>query len=240
MNAPHINEVWCGDSSVGPRLITENGKTKVYIIALIDDPSRFITGIDIFFQDNFVNLMSVMRSAVSRYGRPKVFNFDNGSSYKNRQMELLCARIGSALNYSQPYTPTAKAKIERWFRTMKDQWMDSRDRAVILLAGQPQLNNTLRLNAHEPLRQRLVMNYNMEGLSKEEGRIYVTEKLKSAGCRQTVFEENALEAVLNSANGTPPVINRICDACLLIADSKELPTVTGETAMQAINEVQLG
>lgn len=64
--------------------------------------------------------------------------------------------------------------------------MDSRDRAVILLAGQPQLNNTLRLNAYEPLRQRLVMNYNMEGLSKEEGRIYVTEKLKGAGCKQTV------------------------------------------------------
>ena len=53
--------------------------------------------------------------------------------------------------------------------------MDSRDRAVILLAGQPQLNNTLRLNAHEPLRQRLVMNYNMEGLSKEEGRISCEE-----------------------------------------------------------------
>ena len=99
---------------------------------------------------------------------------------------------------------------------------------------------SVRLNAHEPLRQRLVMNYNMEGLSKEEGRIYVTEKLKGAGCRQTVFEENALEAVLNSANGTPRVINRICDACLLIADSKELHTVTGETAMQAINDIQPG
>ncbi len=49
--------------------------------------------------------------------------------------------------------------------------MNSRDRAAILLAGQPQSNNTLRLNAHEPLRQRLAMNYNMEGLSKEEGRI---------------------------------------------------------------------
>ena len=116
--------------------------------------------------------------------------------------------------------------------------MDSRDRAVILLAGQPQINNTLRLNAHEPLRQRLVMNYNME--AKEEGRIYVMEKLKGAGCRQPVFEENALEAVLNSANGTPRVINRICDACLLIADAKELHTVTAEAAMQAINDVQLG
>lgn len=25
---PHINEVWCGDSSVGPRMITESGKRK--------------------------------------------------------------------------------------------------------------------------------------------------------------------------------------------------------------------
>ena len=121
---PHINEVWCGDSCVGPYLKTPDGKKhKLYIIALIDDASRFITGIDIFFNDNFVNLMSVMKSAVAKYGRPNLFNFDNGSAYKNRQMELLAARIGSALNYCRPYTPTAKAKIERWFRTMKDQWL---------------------------------------------------------------------------------------------------------------------
>ena len=125
---PHINEVWCGDSSVGPYLKTEDGKKhKVYIIALIDDASRFIVGIDVFFNDNFVNLMSVMKSAVAKYGRPQMFNFDNGSSYKNKQMELLAARIGSVLHYDQPYTPTQKAKIERWFRTMKDQWMSALD-----------------------------------------------------------------------------------------------------------------
>lgn len=125
---PHINEVWCGDSSVGPYLKTDDGKKhKVYIIALIDDASRFIVGIDVFFNDNFVNLMSVMKSAVAKYGRPQMFNFDNGSSYKNKQMELLAARIGSVIHYDQPYTPTQKAKIERWFRTMKSQWMSALD-----------------------------------------------------------------------------------------------------------------
>jgi transposase InsO family protein len=125
---PHINEVWCGDSSVGPYLKTDDEKKhKVFIIALIDDASRFIIGIDIFFNDNFVNLMSVMKSAVAKYGRPQMFNFDNGSSYKNKQMELLAARLGSVIHYDQPYTPTQKAKIERWFRTMKDQWMASLD-----------------------------------------------------------------------------------------------------------------
>lgn len=125
---PHINEVWCGDSSVGPYLKTDDGvKHKVFIIALIDDASRFIVGIDVFFNDNFVNLMSVMKSAVAKYGRPMLLNFDNGKSYRNKQMELLAARIGSVLHYDQPYTPTQKAKIERWFRTMKDQWMATLD-----------------------------------------------------------------------------------------------------------------
>lgn len=125
---PHINEVWCGDSSAGPYLTTEDKrKHRVFIIALIDDASRFITGIDVFFHDNFINLMSVMKSAVSKYGRPQVFNFDNGAPYRNRQMELLAARIGSVINYCRPYTPVQKAKIERWFRTMKDQWMATLD-----------------------------------------------------------------------------------------------------------------
>lgn len=125
---PHINEVWCGDSSVGPYLKTPDGKKhRVYVIALIDDASRFILGADVFFNDNFVNLMSVMKSAVSKYGKPMIFNFDNGSAYKNKQMELLVARIGSVINYCKPYSPTQKAKIERWFRTLKDQWMASLD-----------------------------------------------------------------------------------------------------------------
>lgn len=125
---PHINEVWFGDTSVDPYLKTPDGKKhKVYIIALIDDASRFIVGIDVFFNDNFINLMSVMKSAVAKYGRPQMFNFDNGSSFKNKQMELLSARIGSVIHYDQPNTPTQKAKIERWFRTMKDQWMSSLD-----------------------------------------------------------------------------------------------------------------
>ena len=125
---PHINEVWCGDSSAGPCLKTGDGKKhRVYVIALIDDASRFILAADAFFNDTFVNLMSVMKSAVSKYGKPKVFNFDNGAAYKNRQMELLAARTGSVISYCRPYTPTQKAKIERWFRTLKDQWMASLD-----------------------------------------------------------------------------------------------------------------
>lgn len=123
----HINELWCGDSSVGPYIKINGKKVKTYMIALIDDASRMVVGIKLFENDNFVNLMSVIKSGVSKYGKPKYFNFDNGKPYKNEQMSLLAARIGCVIRYCEPYSPESKSKIERWFRTCKDHWMRAID-----------------------------------------------------------------------------------------------------------------
>lgn len=42
-------------------------------------------------------------------------------------MELLAARIAATIHYCQPYTPTQKSKIERWFRTLRDKWLSITD-----------------------------------------------------------------------------------------------------------------
>ena len=118
----HINEVWCADTSYGPYITIGKKKCRTYIIALIDDASRMIVGIGIFLNDNYENFLSVIKKAISTYGKPKILNLDNGSTYKNNQKALLSARVGFSLNYCAPYTPTSKSKIERWFRTMKDQF----------------------------------------------------------------------------------------------------------------------
>ena len=117
--------------------------------------------------------------------------------------------------------------------------MDSKDRAIILLVGLPHLNSTLRLSNHEPLRQRIVMNYNLEGMSKAEGRSYIETKLQGAGCTQTVFDDNALEAILNAANGTPRMINKFCNASLLIGNSSNSNIITADIVMQAISDCEL-
>ena len=117
--------------------------------------------------------------------------------------------------------------------------MDSRDRAVILLVGLPQINNTLRLSTHEPLRQRIIMNYNIEGLSKEEGREYIGVKLKGAGCHQDIYDNGAIEAILNGADGTARIISKLCNAALVIGNSQEISVINADTVMQAINDGSL-
>lgn len=119
----HINEVWYGDTTHASYITINGKKCKVYIIALIDDASRMIVGCEAFLEDTFINLMKVIKSAVSKYGRPKLFSFDNGSNYKCKQMDLLGARIGVGVHHCPAYTPTSKSKIERFFRTLKDQYL---------------------------------------------------------------------------------------------------------------------
>lgn len=117
--------------------------------------------------------------------------------------------------------------------------MDSRDRAIILLVGLKNINHTLNLNAHEPLRQRIIMNYNIDGLSKEEGRQYIARKLEGAGCHDPVFDEGAVEAILNAAEGTARMINKYCNAAMVIGNSHDLPVITAETVFQAVNDSTL-
>lgn len=117
--------------------------------------------------------------------------------------------------------------------------MDSRDRAAVLLAGLPQLNSTLRLSIHEPFRQRIVMNYNMDGMNKEEGRNYIHEKLEGAGCTQPVFEDAAIEAILNASDGTPRLINKYCNSSLLFGHNQKAVQITADIVMQAINDCEL-
>lgn len=118
--------------------------------------------------------------------------------------------------------------------------MDSRDLAVILLVGQPRLNMTLNQNTHESLRQRIVMNYHMGGISKEEGRRYITGKLSGAGCRQDVYDDNAVEAILNAANGTLRIINKLCSRSIMIGASLGQDIINAETVGKAVEDTQLG
>lgn len=118
--------------------------------------------------------------------------------------------------------------------------MDSRDRAVVLLVGLPKLNSTPGLQIHEPLKQRIVMNYNLEGLTKDEGKTYIYAKLKGAGCSQTVFEDAAIEAILNAADGTPRLINKYCNVSMLSGDTNKSNIITSDIVMKAISDCELG
>ena len=117
------NDMWDADTSFGPYLTINNNKVRTYLIAIIDDASRLITNAKFFYEDNAINFQKVFKEAIKKYGVPKKIFLDNGKTYKNDQLSIICASCGIVLCHTKPYSPESKAKIERWFHTMKESWM---------------------------------------------------------------------------------------------------------------------
>ena len=120
----HPNDSWQTDTTQGPYIIIKGVKYKTYIIAFIDDHSRLIVGAKAFFKDNAINMQSVFKEAIRLYGVPKQLYADNGGPYSNKQLSIICARLGVHLKNARPYDPESKGKIERFNRTLKDTWMN--------------------------------------------------------------------------------------------------------------------
>ncbi len=120
----HVNDCWQADTSYGPYIVIKNKKYRTYLIMFLDDKSRMIMGYDIFLSDTAINMQSVFKKSIQTYGKPKKLFVDNGGPYDNKQLSYICASLGIELIHAKPYTPEAKAKQERLFRTIKDGWMN--------------------------------------------------------------------------------------------------------------------
>ena len=118
--------------------------------------------------------------------------------------------------------------------------MDSKDKAVVILVGLPLLNNTLNLNVHEPLRQRIAISYNLEGLNKLETKEYLKSKIKAAGVIVDLFSEAAYEAIANSSNGIAREIDRIANRALMLGEKFKVDIIDTETIMRAYDDILLG
>lgn len=118
----NANDCWQSDISVGPYLTINGVKHKTYIVAFLDDASRLIVSCKAFESDNLLSVLEVFKDAVATRGVPKKVFFDNGKVYRSGQMELICASLGCALCFAEPYSPQSKGKIERWFQTLQKQW----------------------------------------------------------------------------------------------------------------------
>lgn len=122
-----VGDCWQADSSHGPVIKFDGQKRHTYLVLTLDDASRIVPHAQFFFNDNAVNFQIVLKKAISKYGIPKRLFVDNGGPYKNDQLSIICASLGIALIHSRPFSPKSKGKVERSFRTFKDNWMNGVD-----------------------------------------------------------------------------------------------------------------
>ncbi|HEY5784588.1 MAG TPA: DDE-type integrase/transposase/recombinase [Microlunatus sp.] len=113
------NQRWTGDALHGP---TVNGR-KAILCAFIDDHSRLLTGYRWARREDTVRLEAALHGGLAARGIPATIYVDNGSAFVDKQLLRACASLGIRLVHSRPGQPEGRGKIERFFRTVRDQFL---------------------------------------------------------------------------------------------------------------------
>jgi len=116
-DAPNL--LWTGDVLHGP---VAAGR-KAYLFAFIDDHSRLVTGFRWGHSEDSLHLAEALKRAIAIRGVPSRLYVDNGACFSDETLPRYCAKLGINLVHSPPYRPQGRGKIERWFETVRVQFL---------------------------------------------------------------------------------------------------------------------
>lgn len=110
---------WTGDILHGPAL----GGRPAYLHAFLDDHSRQVMAARFTWHPDVIDLAGVLRWALAEHGAPSELYVDNGACYTDAWLRRACAVLGIRLVHSRPYRPQGRGKIERFFGTVRSQFL---------------------------------------------------------------------------------------------------------------------
>jgi len=117
------NDLWQSDSLHGPVVEHEGKKRKTYLIAFIDDHSRLIPHAEFYLTESLQSFLKALENALLTRGLPRKIYTDNGAAFRSHHLEHVTASLGIALLHARPYKPQGKGKIERFFRTVRSDFL---------------------------------------------------------------------------------------------------------------------
>jgi putative transposase len=122
--AEHPHALWHGDVCHLAPIEIGGVKRPVRVHALLDDCSRDVLTIRAYHSERELDMLDLLVRALRIHGIPDGMYLDNGATYRGDALRVACARLGVTLIHAQPYTPQARGKMERFWRTLREGCTD--------------------------------------------------------------------------------------------------------------------
>jgi putative transposase len=122
--AEHSNQIWQSDMLFGPYIQRPGGgKIQAYLHATLDDASRLIPHAQFYTSQGLDACLDCLRQAIAARGLPVRLYMDNAKIYRGQQLARIAASIGILVVHTPPYQPQGRGKIERYFRSVREQFL---------------------------------------------------------------------------------------------------------------------
>lgn len=122
--AARPNELWHADVCHGPSLRVDGRTVPLRIHGILDDHSRELVALQACTTEMESEMLRIFVGALRLCGAPDLLYLDNGATYTGHTLATACSRLGIGLVHAKAYDPEARGKMERLWRTLREQCLD--------------------------------------------------------------------------------------------------------------------
>ena len=110
-----------GDVLHGPVVLVGDKPCRCRVVGWLDDHSRFLCHLQAYPNERLPAIEDSLKQVILKYGLVSRVFVDNAWVYSGKSFSLACAELGIAKIHSTPRYPVSRGKIERVFRTLREQ-----------------------------------------------------------------------------------------------------------------------
>jgi putative transposase len=126
--AERSNQIWQSDMLFGPYVQRGGGgRMQAFLYAILDDASRLIPHAQFYANQGLDAFLDCLRQAVAARGVPIRLYVDNAKVFRSPQLARIAASMGVLVTHTPPYQPQGRGKIERYFRSVREQLLANLD-----------------------------------------------------------------------------------------------------------------
>jgi putative transposase len=126
--AERSNQIWQSDMLFGPHVQRAGGgRMQAFLFAVLDDASRLIPHAQFYAHQGPDAFIDCLRQGVAARGVCIRLYVDDAKVYRSSQLARITASIGILIIHSPPHQAQVSSKIERFLRTLREQFLADLD-----------------------------------------------------------------------------------------------------------------
>lgn len=176
------------------------------------NPSRYKT---LYLTDSKLTPRHFYKGLLEQLGHEASFYRGDSKRQLHREIELM-----RGVHDLQPVVIVDEAhllskEMLEEVRFLLNFKMDAQSPMALILVGQNELWDRLKLQAYAAIRQRIDLQCRLSNYDRSQTGAFITKQLTYAGTDAAIFSDGAQDEIFSYSSGTPRIINKICTHCLV-------------------------
>lgn len=195
------------------------------------DPAQFKI---LYLSDSKLTPRHFYKGMLEQLGCESKFYRGDAKRQLHREIELM-----RGIHHLQPVVVVDEAhlldrEMLEEVRFLLNFKMDAQSPMALILVGQSELWEKLRLQSYAAIRQRIDLQCKLSHYDRAQVGAYIERHLAYAGAEHDIFSDGAVDDIYRFSSGSARLVNKVCTQCLIYGAQNKRRIIDDHMVKQVI------